>query len=363
MIVAHLSDLHLGHRAFERELGGRNVRERDVAEAFHRTVETLVRIAPDLILVAGDVFDRRDPSPAALVALTRGLDVLGTALPETPVVMIAGARDTPSRRDTPGALAALDSFPLVETATSMARSVLLKGGSVHVRMMPHGAARSGSSVASEPDPDADWNILLAYARVVGGRSSGSTSVRSDPWDYVALGSVHTAREVGPGIHYSGALERVGPVPWTEAGSEKGFLTRDLATGETTFHGVPGRPVVALAPIRARSGDDEELRRRVAEVTTEVPGGIDGKIVHMSFQGIEPRDLFALQGELLSDLRDRAFHVSFEIDSAPPFPAWTSVDLRGSLSEILEAGGGGTAEGYEMIDRLVPPDPISKGTGS
>ena len=363
MIVAHLSDLHLGHRAFEREVRGRNVRERDVAEAFHGAIEALIRIVPDVILVAGDVFDRRDPSPAALVALTRGLDVLGTELPETPIVMIAGARDTPSRPDTPGPLAALDSFPLVETATSITRSVSLKGGRVHVHMMPHGPVQSGTALAPEPDPEAEWNVLLAYARVIDDRSPKRMVIRSSQWDYVALGSVHTAREVGPGIHYSGALERVGPAPWTEAAGEKGFLTRDLTTGETMFHRVPGRPVVALAPIRSRPGDGDGLRRRVREVTEEVPGGIDGKIVHMSFQGIEPRDLFALQGELLADLRDRAFHVSFEIDAPPSFSGPTTIDLRSSLRGILEVSGGGTAEDHELIEQLVPPDPISKGMPS
>ena len=98
MIVAHLSDLHLGYTAYDRTERGRNVRERDVAEAFHRAVEELVRIRPDLVVVAGDVFDRPDPSPAALVALTRGLEALGAELPDTTVVMVAGARDTPRRR-------------------------------------------------------------------------------------------------------------------------------------------------------------------------------------------------------------------------------------------------------------------------
>lgn len=361
MIVAHLSDLHLGHCAFEREVRGRNLRERDVAEAFHGAVEALVRIGPDLILVAGDVFDRRDPSPAALVALTRGLDVLGTEMPETPVLVIAGARDTSSRLEASDALAALDSFPLVETATLAARSVSLKGGRVHVHMMPYGPIRLGSAPAPEPDPQAEWNILLAYARVVQGRSPKCISIRSGEWDYVALGSAHMAREVAPGIHYSGALERVGPAPWTEAAGEKGFLTRDLTNGETTFHRVAGRPVVALAPIRSRPGDAEGLRKRVREVSEEVPGGIDGKIVHMTFQGIEPRDLFALQGDLLPDLRDRAFHLSFEIDASPSFAGPPTVDLRGSLREILDVSGGGTPEDDELIERLLPPESITRGT--
>lgn len=357
MILAHLSDLHLGHGAFDRAVGGRNVRERDVAEAFHRAVEALVEIGPDLVLVAGDVFDRHDPSPSALVALTRGLEVLGAELPDTPVLMVSGARDTPRRADDPGALAALESFPRVETATTVSRSVTLRDGTVHVRMMPHRAILRGVAPAPEPDPTADLNILLAYARVKPGRSPRSLRIGSDQWDYVALGSDHAAREITAGVHYSGALERVGPAPWTEAAEEKGFLTRDIVAAKTTFHRVPGRPVVALAPIRARPGDGEGLRARVKEVTGEVPGGIEDKIVHMTFQGIEPTDLIALQGELLSSLRSRALHLSLEIEEDVP-PSDTRVrDLRAGLREILDASGGGTAEQQELLERLLPPEPL------
>ena len=58
MIVAHLSDLHLGHEAFDRTEDGRNVRERDIAQAFGRAIDRLVELAPRVVLLAGDIFDR-----------------------------------------------------------------------------------------------------------------------------------------------------------------------------------------------------------------------------------------------------------------------------------------------------------------
>ena len=36
MLLVHFSDLHLGHRAYERAEGGKNVRERDVSLALAR---------------------------------------------------------------------------------------------------------------------------------------------------------------------------------------------------------------------------------------------------------------------------------------------------------------------------------------
>ena len=96
MIVAHLSDLHLGYRAFGHIEQGRNVREADVARAFHQAIQRVLEIAPAALLIAGDVFDRPEPPHSALVALAQGLQSLREALPDTPVLMAAGARDTPT---------------------------------------------------------------------------------------------------------------------------------------------------------------------------------------------------------------------------------------------------------------------------
>jgi hypothetical protein len=102
MIVAHLSDLHLGHRSFDRAERGQNLRERDLSVAFQRAVAMVVEERPNIVVVSGDVFDRSNPPPGALVALTRGLDEIRTALPDTRVLMVAGrarhARGVPRMR-------------------------------------------------------------------------------------------------------------------------------------------------------------------------------------------------------------------------------------------------------------------------
>ncbi|MCH7991986.1 MAG: metallophosphoesterase, partial [Gemmatimonadetes bacterium] len=81
--MAHLSDLHLGFRAYGRIERGADMRERDVAAAFERASQEVVRLRPDVVVVAGDVFDRPDPPASAVVALARGLETLRVALPDT----------------------------------------------------------------------------------------------------------------------------------------------------------------------------------------------------------------------------------------------------------------------------------------
>ncbi len=337
MILAHLSDLHLGFRAYGRVERGQDMRERDVAAAWERAVERLVRLEPGLIVVSGDVFDRPDPPASAVVALARGLESLRQALPDTPVLLVSGPRDTPRRAGDPGALTVLDTFPNVEAATGLTRSLIVDRLELHACLVPYRALVRPTPAPPEPDPRARWNVLVLHGEAVQGVGRG-LYVDPDDWNYVALGGSHRNLELAPNVHSPGSLERVALDPWDEAAVDKGFLTYDLERGEATFHSIPCRPVVALAPVKVRPGVPEQIRRRVREVTDEVPGGIDGKIVRLRLAGAGPKDLLALQGDLLAELRRRALHLTVEAGRevrAPP-DAWVPVDAPGLLRDALES---------------------------
>lgn len=346
MLLAHLSDLHLGHRAYDRVVGGRNVREMDVAAAFQRAVQEVIRLKPDLIFLVGDIFDRPDPPPGALVELARGLESFRSAIPSTQIFMVAGARDTPRPMSDPGALAALDPFPQVEAVTGTARSLFLRDVGAHVYLVPHGAVVRRPFPQLRRHPEARWNILLAYASVATGAGPG---VHLDPgeWDYVALGHLHQHQQVAPQAFYSGSLERVGPEPWREAAQEKGFLTFDLETGTSRFHPIPGRPVVALAPIRIPHGESANLSGKVREVLGEVPGGIEGKIVRLRIEGLSPEEVERENRGLFTPLRDQALHLAIEVDDFQDLGEENPLPLvsrdRGfalrALREQIRSGGG------------------------
>ena len=351
MILAHLSDLHLGFRAFERKDRGRNVREVDVARALQVAIKQMRDIEPQVVLVAGDIFDRPEPTQGAMVALARGLATLREALPGTKVLMVAGSRDTPHRSGEPGALAAFDAFPDVEAATARRRVVHLPDLDFHAVLVPHRSAISNEAEAVTPDPRARWNVLLAYGDVTAADGSGF-AVRADEWDYVALGHRHSRVAVRSNVHYSGSLERVGVAPWEEALAEKGFLSFDLVAGVSTFHPVAGRPVVSLEPIIFETARKGRLRERVREVLEEVPGGIGGKIVRLRIQGLGPGDLDQIQ-KLLHDYRKQALHLEVSLEDAPgPAEARPDEDFAGSLSDRLSARLGTPDMDDEVIRRAV-----------
>jgi DNA repair exonuclease SbcCD nuclease subunit len=160
------------------------------------------------------------------------------------------------------------------------------------------------------------------------------------WDYVALGGLHSYRQVAARAAYAGALERVGPAPWHEAAEEKGFVVANLSSHTIRFRPVQGRPVVDLAPIRVPAGDPNALQARILEVTREVPGGIEGKIVRIRVKGPTPSDVRGIEPGFLAGLADEALHLSLEFEEgdAPSEPA---VSLRDRALASLGSEDGRT----------------------
>lgn len=347
MIVAHLADLHLGYEAYERSERGRNARERDIAAAFQRAVHAIIRAAPDLILVVGDVFDRPDPPPGAFLALGRGLESLRVALPATTVLMAGGARDMGPSFGQPGPLSAMDAFPNVESADGTARSVIIGSLDARALLVPYSVLREPPMPPIHPDPDMRWNVLALPAVP----AASGPEIRLSDWDYVALGSRHGSAQYGPMAHDPGSLERLDPDPWAGIDEPKGFLLADLEAGTVERREVSGRPTIALAGVRLdRLSKGARPEDKLREVVGEVPGGIADRLVRMPVSGASAEARSGLEEGLLGELRATALHIDVRPSSGvtpaasahPPHEAASQVDL-GSVH---------WPEGF----RLLPPPP-------
>ncbi|HEX7443975.1 MAG TPA: exonuclease subunit SbcD, partial [Acidimicrobiales bacterium] len=89
MRIIHTSDWHIGRR-FERES------LEDDQQAFLMWLAELVAdLRVDLVVVAGDVYDRSQPAEDAVALLDRGLDAVCTAGAQ--VAMISGNHDSARR--------------------------------------------------------------------------------------------------------------------------------------------------------------------------------------------------------------------------------------------------------------------------
>ena len=318
MTLAHLSDLHLG---YDGGAGGRG-RADDVVRVFEAAVSRIAELGPELVVVAGDVFDHPHVPAPAIAAFCRTVRRLRERAPEVVVAVVAGARDTPPDPSLQGPVAVIGALEEVEAATRRVRRVRVPGCRATVTLVPHLAARRGRALKLVPDPAARWNVLVLHGAVARGRpgtttgtpgattgspatTSGSpATVRLRGWDYVALGSGHTRAQVADRAHYSGSLERIGPDPWEEAAVDKGFLTARLDSGEVRFWPVEARAAVSLAPVDASDGGPATAARRLNEALAGVPGGIDGKLLRVPVRGLSPEELADVDRELLARVRRR-----------------------------------------------------------
>ncbi|NNM34711.1 MAG: hypothetical protein HKO53_16665, partial [Gemmatimonadetes bacterium] len=180
MKVAHLSDLHLG---FGYETGERG-RSADVIRAFEMALSRIADLEPDVVVVAGDLFERASVTAPPIAAFTRAAIEFHKRLPHVPILVAAGSRDTPLDLDKPGPLAVVGSLPGVEVAVGRPRRIQVAGGDGSVVLLPHRTVIGSRRPQVAPDPDARWNVLVAYARV-SREPAHALPIALDGWDYVA----------------------------------------------------------------------------------------------------------------------------------------------------------------------------------
>jgi DNA repair protein SbcD/Mre11 len=335
MIIAHLADLHLGYRAYHRsDARGFNLREADVAHAFRQAVERLVRIRPDLVIVAGDVFHSVRPSNAAIAEAFRLLASLTARLPDVPVVLIAGNHDSPRSTETANILTLFGEIPGVRVVTDAATRLHLPELDCSILCLPHAAlarqhGASSEPVTFDPEPAAGTNVLALHGMLTGrlaeekirfvseygGVTVADARIAPDRWDYVALGHYHIATELAPNMWYAGGLERTSSNVWLEAATAKGFLTFDAREGRASFHEVETRPVIDLERLSASGRAPAELDEMIRGAVEAIPGGLDGKMVRLVVEDLPRSLLRELNHRRIREYKAEALH--FHLDPRPP----------------------------------------------
>jgi exonuclease SbcD len=341
MKLVHTSDLHLGYRAYHRtDARGVNTREADVAGAFREMVDRAATIAPDLLLVAGDVFHTVRPSNAAIADAFRQFSKFCSRSPDTRVVIVAGNHDSPKAAEMGSILRLFEEIEGVHVAHHAARRLDFPELGTSVLCLPHSELIAGGELAIEPEPGMRHNILLAHTAVddqrlrltmdFGAAMLASGAIDASRWDYVALGHYHLRSRLAPNMFYSGAIERTSLNIWAEAdnvrersednwskaGWGKGFVEFDLEDASARFHLLESpRPVIDLDPILNGDVSPEELDGLIEMALASVAGGIGGKIVRLRIFNV-PRGVYReLNHKRIRDYRTQALHL--QIEARPP----------------------------------------------
>jgi hypothetical protein len=357
--LAHLADVHLGFRQFHRlTANGINQREVDVAQAFRLAIDGVIEAAPDLVVVAGDLFHSVRPTNTAILDSFNQFQRLRRALPQTPIVLVAGNHDTPRSIETGSILRLFEALGEVHTVSGEPRELTFPALDLSVTCVPHLAWSGAVRPTLVPAGDAAHRIAVTHGVVrgafpepvwadeYGGPQLEPGDLHAEEWDYVALGHYHVAHAVRPNAWYAGALEYTSPNIWGELKDEeregragKGWLLVTLGDGraDVAFQPVPSaRRVVDLPPVAGALLSPAELDARIAEGVASVEGGLEGQIVRqLVFDVPRPvaRDLDHAQ---IRDCKARALH--YHLDVRRPAPTRTvgvgSPGERQTLGEIV-----------------------------
>lgn len=237
MTIAHLADIHLGHRQY-----GLKQREDDMANSFRATLSLILDEDPDAILLPGDLFDSRDLRPKILRDAEKALEMVPE---DVPVLVTRGNHDenlTPRDVTWLNYLHQRDHIVLLEanlkvgpdapvfephdagTDAGHAGFYDLETGAGFVRIFGlqwRGArtdaaletVAAGIEETNEEHGDPDYTILLGHFGIedivpsLGGNVTHAEleDVR-DVVDYLALGHIHKEYQSSEWIYNPGSLE-------------------------------------------------------------------------------------------------------------------------------------------------------------
>jgi hypothetical protein len=298
--LAHIADPHLGIRQYHRQTsGGINQREADVARAFRTAIDGVIAVAPDAVVIAGDLFHSVRPTNAAIVFAFRQFQRLREALPVAPIVLIAGNHDTPRSVET-GSILRLFEEVGVDVATTEPRRLVYPELDLSIFAVPRQSVLGTDRPALIPEGPQKHHVLLVHLEVEGEYSlhrgaedyGGAVLTRRElhleDWTYVALGHYHTQHQVARNAWYAGALDYIGPNLWGERADEtdhgnhgKGWLLVDLESGKVERHTVPAaREILDLEPVYAEGQSAASLDALIAGRIAAILGGIADKIVRL-----------------------------------------------------------------------------------
>jgi hypothetical protein len=244
MLVAHLSDLHLGRKSPGDPQGAERL------NSFRQAISTLVRYEPDVFVIAGDTFDSPHAEQAVIEEAAKILCGVGNAKGNAiPVVLIPGNHD-PSDADRLWSAfeAALESRADVRLARE-ARLIELGAGELLIEAYPCPTRYSAEPPWERRLVVAAHNsnvarLVVAHGTLQGGPvPEGETDaypftqsqLESLGADYVALGHFHglypawgDGDECERGCSYSGTHEP------DQFGGEAGYaLLATLTVGQPT----------------------------------------------------------------------------------------------------------------------------------
>jgi len=325
--LLHLADVHIGMENYGRlnPETGLNTRLHDFLDTLDEAVTRAVEERVDAVVVAGDVYKSRDPSPTHQRELARR--IIRLIKNDVHVVLVPGNHDTPMAA---GRATSVDIFRELElpNVTVLRRisagRIETRSGPLQVVALPwltrstflaHDEYKNlpleeviqqmaglieGSLQEICADLDAGIpSVLVGHAHVFGARVGAERllTLGNDPIlnvsvldlpnvGYHALGHIHKHQAVVTGSRaavYAGSINRV---DFSEEDERKGFVLVELQNGKSEWEFVPvkARPFLTIRSEPLTDAPTDEVVKSILKAGPKV----DGAIVRLQLAGPRSR---------------------------------------------------------------------------
>lgn len=346
--IAHLADTHIGMENYGRinPETGLNQRLHDFLNSLDQAIDSAIAASVDLVVVAGDIYKTRDPTPTHQREFATRVHRLASAGVQT--VIVAGNHDIPL---SVGRATSVDIFralevPSVTVARAIGTHVIpTKQGPVQVIAFPWSVR---SAVLAQPEfknhTIAELNqamidlnrdklrleaealdpslpaIVVGHAHVFGARVGAERllSMGTDPMydlqtfdlpgvDLVALGHIHkhqVMRHVTPAVVYAGSIDRI---DFGEQDEPKGWVYAELAEkghAEWEFRPVAARRFLTIEASVEGYNATQDVVRAIARHANQ----LDDAIVRLRIDVTPERASELLEDEIRAQLKG-AYYVA------------------------------------------------------
>lgn len=347
IVLAHLSDLHLGYRSGRRTSDrGVNWREQDGYVAFKRVVdEILADKTIDFVLIAGDVFHTPTPSVRTVCVAQKQIRRMADA--GLPVYILTGNHDVSDVRTEMAATAMLSDHEHGVHAHWEPYAVHEAAPGLKLHLISHHLYQEQADTWEQIQPDPNCvNILSTHGSVIDPLTKLALHTEASPreviipdeiagnpaWSYKLLGHIHERGFVGSkngktdtaGLktYYNGSLLRRGfsdaetPLGrgWTKWTVEPdGKLTPE-------FHLVPQRPQVDFPIIDASSMSAGDLTDTIMDELDEaLEGTPEGRwnaapILRQKILNMTPDKRRAMDHAAITKASEKALQWSMSVTS-------------------------------------------------
>lgn len=275
MRIVHTADWHVGKVINDYSM--LNVQQ----HFFSQFIEDLKELKPDMLIIAGDLYDRSIPPNDAISLLNKVLCIIVLEL-KIPTFIIAGNHDSKERLSFLGDLLTKSGLHIAGNITKIPKKVSLNNSNIYMLpyLEPHNIKQFfpeneiktsqqaidlySSEILANLDQNA-INILIAHGNFgcyddanetnVGGSDYVNASLFL-PFDYVAFGHLHSYRRVSENMVNAGSPLKYSIKPAT---SKKSFTIVDIAEkGSIT---ISTKEIIPLHDIVVLEGSFDDLINR------------------------------------------------------------------------------------------------------